>query len=167
MDAGQLHSGEVVRLLDGATARVVGLHAVLGAGPMWDLSLDATHTFAVGDIPSVVHNCPPTESDVPDPESQYGADGKPNRGPQGTHQCCGRERRRRGVPSRGGVGVHAEDNAQAAVPGGRMSRAMGWRRVNGELVWKEIPICKACQGRYPANRFPPGVQAEPGGAWEP
>jgi filamentous hemagglutinin len=28
-----------------------------GVGPLWDLSLDATHTFAVGDVQAVVHNC--------------------------------------------------------------------------------------------------------------
>lgn len=47
-----------MRLLDGATAVVVGLRVVPGAGAMWDLSLDATHTFAVGDVQAVVHNCP-------------------------------------------------------------------------------------------------------------
>lgn len=56
--AGQLHLGEPVRLLDGATATVVGLHALPGVGAMWDLSLDATHTFAVGNMQVVVHNCP-------------------------------------------------------------------------------------------------------------
>ena len=56
VEAGQLHAGEPVRLLDGATATVAGLHAVPGAGPMWDLSLDATHTFAVGASRAVVHN---------------------------------------------------------------------------------------------------------------
>ena len=54
--AGQLHAGEPVRLLAGGTATVVGLHAVPGAGSMWDLSLDATHTFAVGASRAVVHN---------------------------------------------------------------------------------------------------------------
>jgi hypothetical protein len=56
--AGTLHVGEPVRLLDGATATVVGLRVVPGAGPMWDLALDATHTFAVGKAQAVVHNCP-------------------------------------------------------------------------------------------------------------
>ena len=49
--------GEAVRLLDGGTATVVALHALPGVGPMWDLSLDAVHTFAVGDVRVVVHNC--------------------------------------------------------------------------------------------------------------
>ena len=52
-----MHIGEPVRLLDGGTATVVALHALPGVGPMWDLSLDATHTFAVGTVQAVVHNC--------------------------------------------------------------------------------------------------------------
>ncbi len=55
--AGDLHLGEPVRLLDGATATVVALQALPGVGPMWDLSLAAVHTFAVGDAQAVVHNC--------------------------------------------------------------------------------------------------------------
>jgi hypothetical protein len=55
--AGQLHLGESVRLLNGGVATVVALHAVPGVGAMWDLSLDATHTFAVGTAQAVVHNC--------------------------------------------------------------------------------------------------------------
>lgn len=54
--AGALHMGESVRLLDSATATVVALHAQPGAGPMWDLSLDATHTFAVGASRAIAHN---------------------------------------------------------------------------------------------------------------
>ncbi len=54
--AGTLHVGEPVRLLDGAT--VVALHLLPGVAPMWDLALDATHTFAVGVVQAVVHNCP-------------------------------------------------------------------------------------------------------------
>ena len=60
--AGQLHVGEPVRLLNGGTATVVGLHAIAGVGAMWDLSLDATHTFAVGDVQAVVHNTGPCAS---------------------------------------------------------------------------------------------------------
>jgi hypothetical protein len=33
-------------------------HSLPGVGPMWDLSLDSVHTFAVGDVQAVVHNCP-------------------------------------------------------------------------------------------------------------
>jgi hypothetical protein len=55
--AGTLHVGEAVQLLDGETATVVALQALPGMGAMWDLSLDATHTFAVGDVQAVVHNC--------------------------------------------------------------------------------------------------------------
>lgn len=62
------------------------------------------------------------------------------------------------------VGVHAEDNAQAAVPGGIMSRAMGWRGASPP-DWQEIPICEVCQEKFPEELFPPGVQAKPGGAW--
>ncbi len=54
--AGALRVGEPVRLLDGATATVVALRTLPGVGPMWDLSLDAVHTFAVGDTQAVVHN---------------------------------------------------------------------------------------------------------------
>jgi hypothetical protein len=59
--AGRLHLGEPVRLLDGATATVVALRTLPGVGAMWDLSLDATHTFAVGDAQAVVHNCDPVQ----------------------------------------------------------------------------------------------------------
>ena len=47
-----------MRLLDGGTATVVALRTLPGVGPMWDLSLDAVHTFAVGGAQAVVHNCP-------------------------------------------------------------------------------------------------------------
>lgn len=50
MVAGSLHLGGPVRLLDGGTATVVALHSLPGVGPMWDLSLDAVHTFAVGNV---------------------------------------------------------------------------------------------------------------------
>lgn len=58
--AGALHLGEPVRLLDGGTATVVALQLLPGVGPMWDLSLNSVHTFAVGAVQAVVHNCPPT-----------------------------------------------------------------------------------------------------------
>ncbi len=48
----------VGRLLDGGTATVVALRTLPGVGPMWDLSLDSVHTFAVGAAQAVVHNCP-------------------------------------------------------------------------------------------------------------
>ena len=64
-------------------------------------------------------------------------------------------------------GIHAEDSAQAQLPGGRMTEAMGWRRnpATGEVEWTEIPICHKCQGNYPPELFPPDVQADPGGPW--
>ncbi len=37
---------------------VVALRTQPGVGPMWDLSLESVHTFAVGDAQAVVHNCP-------------------------------------------------------------------------------------------------------------
>ena len=55
--AGDLHVGEPVRLLDGGTATVVALRTLPGVGPMWDLTLDSVHTFAVGATQAVVHNC--------------------------------------------------------------------------------------------------------------
>ncbi|HKS69502.1 MAG TPA: RHS repeat-associated core domain-containing protein, partial [Ktedonobacterales bacterium] len=66
--AGTLHVGEAVRLLNGATATVVTLHSLPGAGPMWDLSLDATHTFAVGEVQAVVHNCTDNNVDLASPQ---------------------------------------------------------------------------------------------------
>ncbi|HEX9037694.1 MAG TPA: Hint domain-containing protein [Ktedonobacterales bacterium] len=48
--AGGLRVGEPVRLLDGGTATVVGLYALPGVGPMWDLSLESVRTFAVGAV---------------------------------------------------------------------------------------------------------------------
>lgn len=36
---------------------MVALHALPGVGPMWDLALDATHRFAVGDVQAVAHKC--------------------------------------------------------------------------------------------------------------
>lgn len=72
--AGTLHVGEPVQLLNGATATVVALQTLPGVGAMWDLSLDATHTFAVGDVQVVVHNVdcfnsPPLSID----DGQFGA----------------------------------------------------------------------------------------------
>ncbi len=72
--AGHLQVGEPVRLLDGATARVVMLQTLPGVGPMWDLSLDSVHAFAVGDVQAVVHNVncfnsPPLSID----DGQFGA----------------------------------------------------------------------------------------------
>src|SRR5579859_5353197 len=46
--------------LDGGTAQVVALRTLPGVGPMWDLTLDSVHTFAVGAVQAVAHNCPPT-----------------------------------------------------------------------------------------------------------
>jgi hypothetical protein len=64
-------------------------------------------------------------------------------------------------------GIHAEDVANARLPGGQMTKAMGWRRnpATGTLEWTEIPICAACQAKYPPSQFPPDVQASPGGPW--
>jgi hypothetical protein len=56
--AGSLHLGEPAPLLDGGTATVVALRTLPGVGPMWDLALDSAHTFAVGDLQVVAHNCP-------------------------------------------------------------------------------------------------------------
>jgi hypothetical protein len=55
--AGQLRLGDQVQLLDGATATVVGLKVLAGAAFMYDLTVSAVHTFAVGDGQFVVHNC--------------------------------------------------------------------------------------------------------------
>ena len=35
---------------------MVALRALPGVGPMWDLTLDSVHTFAVGQLQAVVHN---------------------------------------------------------------------------------------------------------------
>jgi hypothetical protein len=69
--AGQLHLGEPVRLLDGATATVVALRVVPGVGAMWDISLDSVHTFAVGDVQAVVHNCGVSTNDLGRSREQY------------------------------------------------------------------------------------------------
>jgi hypothetical protein len=55
-------------------AYVYVIQALPGVGPMWDLSLDATHTFAVGASQAVVHNVncfnsPPLSID----DGQFGA----------------------------------------------------------------------------------------------
>ena len=55
--AGQLHLGNEVQLLDGATATVVGLKIVSGTEAMYDLTVSNVHTFAVGSAQFVVHNC--------------------------------------------------------------------------------------------------------------
>jgi hypothetical protein len=54
--AGRLRPGEPVRRADRTTAQVVALRVVPGAAPMWDLTLDRVHTFAVGTGEFVVHN---------------------------------------------------------------------------------------------------------------
>ncbi|MBF6590831.1 MAG: hypothetical protein IVW57_09925, partial [Ktedonobacterales bacterium] len=55
--AGSLTLGERVRRVDGGTATVVGLRAVAGTAPRWDLTVSALHDFAVGTGAYVVHNC--------------------------------------------------------------------------------------------------------------
>ena len=57
MQVGDLHVGEPVRLLDGATATVEAVRVVAGAADMWDLTIADVHTFAVGDAQAVVHYC--------------------------------------------------------------------------------------------------------------
>jgi hypothetical protein len=54
--AGQLRTGEPVRLLDGRTATVTATRVVPGAAAMWDLTVSQVHTFAVGTGQFVVHN---------------------------------------------------------------------------------------------------------------
>ena len=56
--AGQLHLGDQVQQLDGATAIVVELKVIAGTASMYDLTVSNVHTFAVGDGQFVVHNCP-------------------------------------------------------------------------------------------------------------
>lgn len=56
--AGQLHLGDQVQQLDGATATVVGLRIIAGSAFMYDLTVSNVHTFAVGSGQFVVHNCP-------------------------------------------------------------------------------------------------------------
>jgi hypothetical protein len=60
--AGQLHLGNEVQLLDGATATVIGLKIVPGTAAMYDLTVSNVHTFAVGDGQFVVHNCTLTDN---------------------------------------------------------------------------------------------------------
>jgi hypothetical protein len=54
--AGQLHLGNEVRLLDGATATVVGLKIIPGTASMYDLTVSNVHTFAVGVEQFIVPN---------------------------------------------------------------------------------------------------------------
>ncbi|MBF6590829.1 MAG: hypothetical protein IVW57_09915 [Ktedonobacterales bacterium] len=55
--AGSLTLGERVRRVDGGTALVVALRAVVGTAPRYDLTVSRLHDFAVGTGAYVVHNC--------------------------------------------------------------------------------------------------------------
>ena len=57
LPAGFLRVGERVMRADGTTATVAAVRAVAGAAEMYDLTVGAMHTFAVGDGRYVVHNC--------------------------------------------------------------------------------------------------------------
>ncbi len=63
--------------------------------------------------------------------------------------------------------IHTEDAAQEILPGGKMTRPMGWRknRITNQLEWREIPTCIRCQGRYPQRLSPFTVKKEPFGPW--
>lgn len=55
--AGELQVGDQVQQLDGTTATVVALQIMPGVQDMYDLSVNSVHTFAVGKLAVVVHNC--------------------------------------------------------------------------------------------------------------
>lgn len=63
--------------------------------------------------------------------------------------------------------LHAEEGATAQMPGAIMTSVHGWRRnlETLDLEWVEIPVCLACQERFPRTQFEPGVSASPNGAW--
>jgi hypothetical protein len=100
---------------------------------------------------------------VPDPEPQFDANGDPNRGPAAWVNVEDEDGNVRTYSS--SPGAHAEVNAQSEVPGGSMSRVWGWRGPTSNPIWREIPICVVCQGPFPPDLFPEGVQADPGGPW--
>jgi hypothetical protein len=64
--AGALRIGEPVVRADGGPAMVVAVRVVPGMAPMWDLTLDQVHTFAVGGGEYVVHNnnCNPSSREL-------------------------------------------------------------------------------------------------------
>ena len=57
IDAGNLRLGEQVQRLDGTTATVTQVTLIPGAQDMYDLTVSNLHTFVVGIIQAVVHNC--------------------------------------------------------------------------------------------------------------
>ncbi|GCE13576.1 RHS repeat-associated core domain-containing protein [Tengunoibacter tsumagoiensis] len=57
VNAGDLKVGDQVQQLDGRTATITELHTVAGEQDMYDLSVSTIHTFAVGELQLVVHNC--------------------------------------------------------------------------------------------------------------
>ncbi len=153
LEAGQLHLGEPVRLLDGATATVVALHTLPGVGPMWDLSLADVHTFAVGDVQVVVHNC-----DSPEQFAHERAQELQNSLPDASR---GRVTMGVGVTDDGQVlvgtseggylrkGVTLEDG-ETLAPGDTHhaeQNIMQWAQQNGQnlvAVGAGRPICEAC-----------------------
>jgi RHS repeat-associated protein len=96
---------------------------------------------------------------VPNPEPQFDPDRTANRGPAAWVNVRGQDGNVTTYPSGPEAGVHAEDNAQSAVPGGQMSSAYGWRGPASDPQWTRIPTCSRCAARYP-GRFP----YEPGGS---
>jgi RHS repeat-associated protein len=136
-------------------------------GWMWDLTVPGNndHDFYVqaGDGAVLVHNC----GEVPDPEPQYKSSGVRNRDSAVYINVMGEDGEVTTVGSDGPADLHAEDVAQARVPGGQMSQPYGWRTPPGGDApeWTRIGVCTRCQATYPQDLFNPGTTSDPGGAW--
>lgn len=151
---------------DGTTWTLTATRSYLGREPMVDITVTTAHTFFVATGPTtiLVHNCGDAADAVPDPLPQFHPDGTPVRdGPAAWVNA--RDAEGNVTTHASSPGFHAEVNAQAAVPGARMSRVWGWRGPTSAPVWREIPICRDCQKVIPRELFPDNVTPAPGGAY--
>ena len=162
--AAALHKGEPLRTPDShATAYADGGRVPANPdGWMWDLTVPGNndHDFYViaqtGAVPVLVHNnsnleC--NEEGVPDPEPQYKQSGGRNRGSAVYINVMGEDGEVTTAGSNAPADLHAEDVAQARVPGGQMSQPYGWRTPPGGDApqWTPIEVCGRCQATYPQD----------------
>ena len=139
-------------------------------GWMWDLTVPGNndHDFYVVVTTAtavLVHNC--NDEEVSDPEPQYKPSGGRNRGSAVYINVMGEDGEVTTVGSNAPADLHAEDVAQARVPGGQMSQPYGWQTPPGGDApqWTPIEVCVRCQATYPQDLFNPGTTSDPGGAW--
>jgi RHS repeat-associated protein len=82
VEAAQLRAGDAVQTLDGTRATVGDVRSFIELHPMYDLTVELTHTYYVvaGDATVLVHNCPSGGEGGTDPRDVHGADRTASRG---------------------------------------------------------------------------------------